>query len=58
MPIWLTILLDILKALFAGDFKNLWIEHKDREADNAENKVNSMSDNDVVSELSKWTKPE
>lgn len=51
------LILEILKALVAGDFKRLWQEHKDKEALDAKNKAESLSDHDAVDELrTKWTK--
>lgn len=59
MPIWLTIIFDVLKALFTGEFKTLWTEHKAKEAQDAQNKVISMSDAAVTNELrDKFTRPE
>lgn len=56
MP-WFTIILDIMKALFTGDFKRLWAEYKEKEADDAKNKANALSDTAATDELrSKWTR--
>lgn len=50
--------LNFLSALLSGDFKRLWQEHKEKEADNAENKVASMSDSAVDNSLQHWKRPD
>lgn len=42
-----TLAIEILKALFAGDFLRYWNEYKDKEAHNAENEVAAMSDTEL-----------
>lgn len=57
MPFWLTIAWEMLKALVAGNFKDLWQEHQAKEADDAKNKAESLSDTAAVDELrAKWTR--
>lgn len=52
-----TLAIEILKAIFAGDFLRYWQEHKDKEANEAAEK--DMSDSDAVAQQllkDKWTR--
>jgi hypothetical protein len=51
----LVLIIEILKALFAGEFKSLWIAHKNAEAKDAKNDAASMPDVAVTERLrDKW----
>lgn len=49
-------ILDILKALVTGEILGWWQAFKIRKAQNAQNDVGAMSDDDIARGLSKWIK--
>lgn len=51
------IALKFITELLTGDIFRLWAAHKVQEANNADNKVLSLSDAAVAEQLRKWTKP-